>query len=142
MQEFILVKSKQKIFSGDRTYWERSYTDAYRDHGDRDYRQEFRHVSGPSSSTANTSSSHWSGASSGFSSHSAPPLLNGPAPPFTSLCQPPGLFEIKPLSTLLSEPCASHTSFMRPPPIPPHLDRAGISDPIDSKTDTTTDTRR
>uniref|UniRef100_A0A1I8ERU5 DNA helicase n=1 Tax=Wuchereria bancrofti TaxID=6293 RepID=A0A1I8ERU5_WUCBA len=129
---------------GDRTlYWERSYTDAYRDHGDRDYRQEFRHASGPSSSTANSSSSQWSGTPAGLSSHSAPSLLNGPASPFTSsLCPPPGLLEIKPLSTVATEPSTSHTSFMRPPPIPPHLDRFGTSDPTTSKIDSTRDPRR
>ncbi|EJD74128.1 hypothetical protein LOAG_18513 [Loa loa] len=128
---------------GDRTsYWERNYTDAYRDHGDRDYRQEFRYVAGPSSSAANASSSQWSGASAGFSSHSAAPLLNTPASSSTPLCQPRGLFEIKPLSAVVSEPCSSHMSFMRPPPIPPHLDRLGTSNPTSSKTDSTTDPRR
>ncbi|CAG9533755.1 unnamed protein product [Cercopithifilaria johnstoni] len=119
---------------GDRTsYWERNYTDVYRDHGDRDYRQEFRHMSGPCSS--NASSSQWSGTSASFSSHSTP-LLNGPAPLFTSLCPPSGHLEIKPLSAVISEPCASHTSFMRPPPIPPHLDHFGTSDCISSKINT------
>ncbi|KAK6105519.1 SNF2 N-terminal domain family protein [Brugia pahangi] len=129
---------------GDRTsYWERSYTDLYRDHGDRDYRQEFRHASGPSSSSANSSSSQWSGTPAGLSSHSAPSLLNGPASSFSSsLCPPPGLLEIKPLSSVATEPSTSHTSFMRPPPIPPHLNRFGTSDPTTSKIDSTRDPRR
>ncbi|OZC08772.1 hypothetical protein X798_04186 [Onchocerca flexuosa] len=129
---------------GDRTsYWERSYTDAYRDHGDRDYRQEFRHVSGASNSTANTNSALWSGPPVGFSSHTTPSFVNGPTPSFTSLCPTPGLLDIKPLSSVVSESsCTSQKSFIRPPPVPPHLDRLGTIDPIISKTDRTTDPRR
>uniref|UniRef100_A0A0R3RZ33 CHD5 protein n=1 Tax=Elaeophora elaphi TaxID=1147741 RepID=A0A0R3RZ33_9BILA len=129
---------------GDRTslYGERNYVDAYRDHGDRDYRQEFHNIPGPSSSAANASSSQWSGAPIGFSSHSAAPFLNGPAPPFTSSCSPPQLHEIKPLSAIVSELCAPHTSFVRPPPIPPYLDCLGTNDYNSSKADSTTNRRR
>ncbi|VDK84845.1 unnamed protein product [Litomosoides sigmodontis] len=128
---------------GERTsHWERSYTDVYRDHGDRDYRQEFRHVSGPSSSTANAGSSQWSGASSSFASHSVSSLVNGPTPSFASLCPPPGFLEIKSLSTVVSEPRTSHTSFMRPPPTPPHLDHFGTGDSTSSKTESIKDPRR
>lgn len=139
----MLVKCNQEIFLGDRTsYWERSYTDVYRDHGDRDYRQEFHHVSGPSSSSANASSSQWSGASASFSSHSVSSLVNGPTPPFVSLCSPPGFLEGKSLSAVVNEPRTSHTSFMRPPPTPPHLGHFRTGGSIDSKTESTKDPRR
>uniref|UniRef100_A0A915PHJ3 Chromodomain-helicase-DNA-binding protein 1 n=1 Tax=Setaria digitata TaxID=48799 RepID=A0A915PHJ3_9BILA len=128
----------------DRSYWERNYTETYRDHGDRDYRQEFRHVSGPSNSTAGSSSTLWSGPAPpvSFPSQSAAPLLNGPVPSFTSFCPPAGLLEVKALSTVISEPRALHTSFMRPPPIPPHLDHLGTGNPVPGKTESTVDPRR
>ncbi|VDM95865.1 unnamed protein product [Thelazia callipaeda] len=143
-------RREQNYHRDDRvSYWGRNHTELHHDHGDRDYRQEFRYASS-SSNPISADSSRWSGnsVSSLLPSHSVTHYVSSNKIPFliSSSSRPSSITETKSYTAVVRENNSIHIPFVRPPPlppqIPPYLEPPRCKDSYSNNIVSTSDSRR